>query len=168
MRIQVNDTLQATIGGRELSIDVQVSFDGAPPELQAVLEAVGRGFHGAGAVGEVATDQDQVEAPPAEKSEKAAFRWQKPDLHAKAMKSVHRVVLALAKADRKGFTVQEVVEKARISAVPAYKMLKDDQPQGAYAARFLRTTKIGRSQVVDLTREGRHLASLIRAGEVPA
>lgn len=83
------------------------------------------------------------------------------------MKSVHRVVQAIAQAGEKGLTVQEVIEKARISGVPAYKMLKADHLQGEYAARFLRTTKVGRNQVVDVTPEGRQLASLIRAGKVP-
>jgi hypothetical protein len=162
MRIQVNDTFKATLQGRERSIDVQVSFDGDATELAAVLAAVAR---------QLGPEAAQVDVPPEAKPADAPEKppkWEKPDLHAKAMKSVHRVVVAVAAAGGKGLTVQELVKRARISTVPAYKMLKDDHPQGAYAARFLRTTKIGRSQVVDLTREGHHLASLIRAGKVPS
>lgn len=94
--------------------------------------------------------------------------WKPPaDLHGKARNTVHRAIVTLDKAGGKGLTVQELHERSGLSLVPLYNMLKEGTV-GEYASRHIHVTKLGRSQVLDLTAEGRRLASLIRAGKVPS
>lgn len=94
--------------------------------------------------------------------------WRAPPLHGKALKTVHRAIAAIDSSGGRGVTIQDLNEKTGISLPPLYKMINPEEETGEYASKFLRVTKIGRTQVIDLTSEGRHLASLVRAGKVPA
>lgn len=188
MDVQVQDSFTLTLAGKKVSTTVSIEVEAEPDlDLSALLHAVGARLVARGATGDhdgnavlLGDGQNGATVRAAQRAggetggearngaAVTSFRWERPDLHAKSMKSVHRVVDALGKAGGRGLTVQEICERARISPVPAYKLLKEDTPAGAYAARYVRATKVGRSQVVDLTADGRRLASLIRAGDVPA
>jgi len=153
--------------GLPKNVEVTVSFDheGTVP-AERILAAIAKCLV---PVSEEPTNAE-TEEPLAMRASAASHlvgaMWRKPDLHGKALRTVHRVVLELAKED--GLTVQELHERSRISLPALYKTLKDDQPQGQYAAKYIQSTKMGRSQILDLNPEGKLLASLIRAGKVPA
>jgi len=163
MRVKLSQDYVFNEDGLPKNVEVTLAFEheGAVP-VESILAAVAKRL-------------DPPEAP--SQGEPLALRasaashlvgsaWRKPDLHGKALRTVHRVVLELGKED--GLTVQELHERSRISLPALYKVLKADQPQGEYASKYIRTTKVGRSQVLDLSPEGKLLASLIRAKKVPA
>lgn len=180
MRLTISESLDVVIDGKKMDIGLEIQVDDAAKITPAaLLQAVGARL--VSLDGDAARDADATGGAVTSFASKARVAsedgggqkpqepWTAPEeLHGKAWKSVHRVIDAIGRAGGRGLTVAEIQDKARISAVPVYKMLKDDTPQGRYAGRYLRTTRLGRSQVVDLTTEGRKLASLIRADKIPA
>jgi len=168
MRVKLSHDYVFTEEGLPKSVEVALAFDyqGTVP-VDAILAAVAKRL----APSPVPEEASNGDAEPLAMRASAASHligstWRKPDLHGKALRTVHRVVLELSKED--GLGVKELHERSQISLPALYKVLKDDQPQGEYASKYIRATKVGRSQVLDLTSEGKLLASLIRAKKVPA
>jgi len=176
------------------SVDVVLRFEhpGGALDPTAVAAAVGRALAGRdGASLQAAASPTDSEAPLGGMDSTAVkdFRstalpettasvqrligqeWKPPtDLHGKQVRTVHRMVKAVEEITRhgKGATAQEIADKGRIALPTVYNTMKDDSPAAAYMNRVFLFTKMGRTRVVDLTKEGRYLASLIRAGKIPA
>lgn len=97
--------------------------------------------------------------------------WTKPaDLDLRIVKSAHRIVLEVAKRGESGRAVlaSELVGEMGLSAPTVGRLLREGDPGNAYLGRFIRITPDGRTKSLDLTSEGRMLASRIRAGVVPS
>lgn len=182
MHVEVKDSFESNEEGLPARIDFTISFgtDSADIPLQRVLGALARHL-ASGATGHPAevtlaatipgTQRHEADEPSVARpvARLIGSEWRRPqDVHGKALKTVHRVVAELDKAGRKGLTVQEIQDRTGLSLAPLYNLLKADQPQGRYASKYISATKVGRSQVLDLSTDGRYLASLIRADKVPA
>ncbi|MHB8633837.1 MAG: hypothetical protein ACYDBQ_07735 [Thermoplasmatota archaeon] len=97
--------------------------------------------------------------------------WTKPaDLDLRIVKSAHRIVLEVAKRGESGRAVMasELVGEMGLSAPTVGRLLRPGDPGHSYLNRFIRITPDGRTKSLDLTSEGRILASRIRAGVVPS
>ncbi len=113
------------------------------------------------------TDLDQ--APPT-KSPLATGAWEKPpELDLRVVKSAHKIVERVAEKGIGGRAVMasELIAGGDLSAPTVGRLLKEGEPGSGYLARFVRATPHGRTKALDLTEEGRILASRIRAGTVP-
>jgi len=167
MKVHLEEALDIHLHGTKLPVTVSLDFETRRDQaLSGIWSALAQALGGSSVA--VPSAPPPPEAANGHSTNGAEVTWSAPDLDMRAYKSVHRVVAAIAKAGGKGLTIQEVIEKARVSSPPLYKMVKTDNPQGKYAAKHIRTTKMGRSTIVDLKAEGRKLASLVRAGQVPA
>lgn len=96
--------------------------------------------------------------------------WRKPDgLDMRVIKSAHRVVMEVAKRGVGGRAVlaSDLVGSIGLSAPTVGRLLKDGDPGYDYLKPYVTVTPHGRTKAVDLTPEGRILASKIRAGSVP-
>ncbi len=101
---------------------------------------------------------------------KARSGWVQPaDLDLRVVKSAHRLVLEVAKRAESGRAVlaSELIGAAGLSAPTIGRLLREGEPGNDYIRPFLRLTPQGRTKAIDLTSEGRILASKIRAGVVP-
>lgn len=96
--------------------------------------------------------------------------WDKPDLDLRVIKSAHRVVSEVAKRGVSGREVlaSELVGSIGLSAPTLGRLLRDGEQGFDYLSQFVRVTPSGRTKALDLTADGRLLASQIRAGTVPA
>lgn len=97
--------------------------------------------------------------------------WTKPaDLDLRIIKSAHRVVLEVAKKGESGRPVlaSELVGEMGLSAPTVGRLLREGDPGNSYISRYVRIQPDGRTKSLDLTSEGRILASRIRAGVVPS
>lgn len=174
------------------NVEVDVSFDhgGGAFDPEAVLAAVAEGLTDpdAEAPASEPQDADPVSVPKEEGRQEMVRmvdpqangasvvrlmgqEWRPPsDLHGKQVRTVHRMVKAVDELTRdgRGATAQEISDHGRIALPTVYNALREDSPAADYVARLFLSTKMGRSRVVDLTQEGRYLASLIRANKVPA
>ena len=96
--------------------------------------------------------------------------WKAPkDMHGKALKTTHRILMGVYDSTQRGFaaTAKDVQDRTHISLVPIYNVMKPDTPTGKYASKYLLVGDQGRNKTLDLTPEGKHLVSLMRAGKVP-
>lgn len=98
------------------------------------------------------------------------FRWETPELPAKDVRTCHEILEALLLLGVHGRAVP-VGDLHRVRGIPQqrlYKALDPDSPTYAYLERFIRDLKSHGKRLLDLTAEGRQLASMIRSGEVKA
>lgn len=93
---------------------------------------------------------------------------QRPLLHAKSAKSVHRFLLAVAELSREGGapTLGEVGSKASLSGPPIAKIVNPQTPAGVYAAPLIKIRKEGHYKRITLTAKGRRVAAKVAAGEL--
>lgn len=106
-----------------------------------------------------------------ETEESDADGWEKPDdLDLRVVKSAHRVVQEVAKRGVSGRAVlaADLVGSIGLSAPTLGRLLRDGEHAHDYLSRYIRVTPHGRTKALDLTPEGRMLASKIRAGAVPS
>ena len=100
-----------------------------------------------------------------------AASWIQPaGLDLRVVKSAHRIILEVAKRGESGRAVlaSELVGAMGLSAPTVGRLLRPGEPGSDYLAQFIRVSPEGRTKAIDLTNEGRLLASKIRAGVVPA
>lgn len=96
--------------------------------------------------------------------------WRKPDgLDLRVIKSAHRVILEVAKRGVGGRSVlaSDLVGSIGLSAPTVGRLLKDGDPGHDYLKPYVTISPHGRTKAIDLTAEGRILASKIRAEAVP-
>ncbi len=97
--------------------------------------------------------------------------WEKPDdLDLRVVKSAHRVIQEVARRGASGRAVlaADLVGSIGLSAPTLGRLLRDGEPAHDYLAPYVIVTPHGRTKALDLTPEGRVLASKIRAGVVPS
>ncbi len=97
--------------------------------------------------------------------------WSKPDdLDLRVVKSAHRVIMEVAKRGVSGRAVMasDLVGSIGLSAPTLGRLLRDGEAANGYLNRYVRVSPAGRTKALDLTTEGRMLASKIRAGVVPS
>jgi hypothetical protein len=107
---------------------------------------------------------------PAEDRPAGPARWEKPvELDLRIVKSAHRLVHEIAKRGERGRVVlaSELVSETGLSAPTVGRLLREGDPAYEYLKRFVRVSPHGRTKAIDLTSEGRVLASRIRAGAAP-
>lgn len=112
-------------------------------------------------------EQEPIVAALARRSD----NWRKPDeLDMRVIKSAHRIVLEVSKRGVGGRSVlaSDLVGSIGLSAPTVGRLLKDGDPGHEYLAPFVSISPHGRTKALDLTAEGRILASKIRAGSIPA
>lgn len=108
--------------------------------------------------------------PDPERDEHQERGWSKPaDMDLRVVKSAHRVVTEVAKRGVSGRPVlaSELVGSIGLSAPTLGRLLRDGEQAYDYLSRYIRVSPNGRTKALDLTPEGRMLASQIRAGTVP-
>lgn len=119
--------------------------------------------------------QDGAKVPPAATEAVRPPRpnepWRKPDgLDLRVVKSAHRIVLEVAKRGVGGRSVlaSDLVGSIGLSAPTVGRLLKDGDPGNDYLAPYINVIPHGRTKALDLTPEGRIMASKLRAGNIPA
>lgn len=96
--------------------------------------------------------------------------WEKPvDLDLRVVKSAHRLVQEVARRSDRGRAVlaSDLILDGGLSAPTIGRLLREGNPGADYLARFVHISQHGRTKAIDLTPEGRVLASRIRAGVAP-
>ncbi len=163
------------IKGLHARIDIELDFDGNVPAKAArrmAMEMLRELIEN--------TDEDELTAlsqpmhrtasvPEREGSEEED--WSKPeDLDLRVVKSAHRVVQEIAKRGMSGRAVlaADLVGSIGLSAPTLGRLLRDGEPANRYLSDYVIVTPHGRTKALDLTPEGRMLASKIRAGVVPS
>ncbi len=91
------------------------------------------------------------------------------ELPQSTLKACHRLVDAvfLASVHGRAVTTGDIVKSRKIAARTLYKLIDPDGPAWSYLEPYLHVYESGSKRVVDLTEEGRLLASQVRAGAVP-
>ncbi|MGB1585573.1 MAG: hypothetical protein ACPHID_00820 [Thermoplasmatota archaeon] len=151
-----------------ISMDVDFGDADVPPAaqrrfaLQALLELVA----------EADAEDIQILGPaPKTDPPHPPGSWAKPeDLDLRVIKSAHRIIAEVAKRGSSGRQVlaSELVGAIGLSAPTIGRLLREGEEANAYLERYVTVTPSGRTKALDLTPEGRVLASKIRAGAVPA
>lgn len=98
-------------------------------------------------------------------------QWNKPDgLDMRIVKSAHRVILEVAKRGQTGREVlaSDLVGSVGLSAPTLGRLLRDEEEASQYLRQYVSIRPHGRTRALDLTPEGRVLASRIRANVVPS
>lgn len=96
--------------------------------------------------------------------------WNKPeDLDMRVVKSAHRVISEIAHRGQNGRPVlaAELIQDGLISAPTMSRLMRRGEPAGDYMSPYIQISPEGRTKALDLTPQGRVLASRIRAGIVP-
>ncbi|HLF15965.1 MAG TPA: hypothetical protein VI796_00830 [Candidatus Thermoplasmatota archaeon] len=118
-----------------------------------------------------ANEADLLSSTPAGESNGASRNgWIQPaGMDLRVVKSAHRLLLEVAKRAESGRAVlaSELVGAAGLSAPTIGRLLRDGEPGADYLRTYVRVTPEGRTKALDLTTEGRMLASKVRAGVVP-
>ena len=156
-------------------IDIEVEFDGDVPskaERRFTMEALRRVLQEADADELVLLSSAlHKTAPTPEARDSENGKWNKPDeLDLRIVKSAHRVVTEVAKRGASGRAVlaSELVGSIGLSAPTIGRLLRGGEAAHDYLAQYVRVAPQGRTKALDLTPEGRMLASKIRAGVVPS
>lgn len=114
-------------------------------------------------------DVQMLQAPSQPAPEPAS--WAKPEeLDLRVIKSAHRIIKEIAKRGSSGRQVlaSELVGSIGLSAPTIGRLLREGEQAHDYLRRYVSVTPEGRTKALDLTPDGRVLASKIRAGTVPA
>lgn len=164
MRITIEEEIQTEAVGT-VRIEVSYESDADTPPRQVLEEAARALLDGGEPV-------KQANAAPEEGAKRLMGHEYKPPkgIHGKQLRTVHRMVQAVEALTAKGpaASPQEIAEKARLNPASVYGAIKPGNPAEDYVKHLFLVGKHGRSYHLDLTKQGRYVASLIRAGKVPS
>lgn len=96
--------------------------------------------------------------------------WIQPaGLDLRVVKSAHRMILEISRRGESGRQVlaSDLVGAMGLSAPTIGRLLREGDPGNSYMSQYVRISPAGRTKALDLTSEGRMLASKIRAEAVP-
>lgn len=109
---------------------------------------------------------DEADEPEGEPEE-----WDQPgDVDLRLVKSAHRVIQEVARRAQTGRLIMasDLIGASGLSAPTIGRLLREGDPAFEYLQKYVHVSQQGRTKALDLTREGRLLASKIRAGVVPS
>ncbi len=158
------------------SLNIRVSVDAdfgetpmpGPAQRRAILKGV---LHALGGAEEqdVTILSNPIASFTQRKEEGSA--WTRPEgIDLRVVKSAHRIVNEVCKRSQSGRAVlaSELVGSIGLSAPTIGRLLRPGEQANEYLAQYLVVTPHGRTKALDLTPQGRMLASKIRAGVVPS
>ena len=155
----------------KVRVSAEADFGGnavpGPAQRRAILQALRRALENA-EEGDVTILSNPITAFT---QKKEANSWEKPhDLDLRVIKSAHRIVNEVARRSQSGRVVlaSELVGSIGLSAPTIGRLLRDGEKANDYLSQYVVVSSHGRTKALDLTPEGRLLASKIRAGVVPA
>jgi hypothetical protein len=174
------------VRGIHARIDIEMDFGGldVPPKaarrlaLEAVrkiletateedLTALSQPMHRTAAVPE----QEAIISFTSEGEEKRVDSWTKPEaLDLRVIKSAHRVIQEVSRRGTNGRAVlaADLVGSIGLSAPTLGRLLRKGESANEYLKNYIVVSPHGRTKALDLTPDGRVLASKIRAGVVPS
>lgn len=163
--------------GLHARLDIELDFGDADVPSKAArriaLQALQRLINDADEEELTALSQPmhRTAAVPVETDAPRDGKWEKPDdLDLRVIKSAHRVVQEIARRGASGRAVlaADLVGSIGLSAPTLGRLLREGEPGHGYLQKYVMVAPHGRTKALDLTPEGRVMASKIRAGVVPS
>lgn len=167
MRITISESIQLPQGNVE--VEIALEHNDGPVDPQQLLREVGRVLAGGPAPVQLHEATAHKEEDGNATARLVGQEWKPPkDLHGKQVKTIHRMVQSVEELTRRGQPAvpQDVSDHSGLSLPTVYNALRDDSPAVRYVRELFLVGQAGRTRVLDLTAQGRRVASLIRAGRV--